>query len=113
MAPSSARLLLLGGMLPGEMPPTSAWWPREATKKTMRPASHTGVMTVMSGKWEPPAATGWLVTSVSPSLSPSSLPGPSVCGNSDCDGHRGAQQLRRCCPKVKHDRRVPGKAVYA
>lgn len=47
--------------------PAPAWWPREATKNTTRPASHTGVMTVMSGRWLPPASWGWLDTSTSPS----------------------------------------------
>lgn len=28
-----------------------AWWPRDATKNTTLPSSHTGVMTVMSGRW--------------------------------------------------------------
>ena len=56
--PSSARVRELGGMLPGEMPPTSAWWPLDATKKTSSPSSKTGVMAVMSGRCEPPASCG-------------------------------------------------------
>ena len=90
--------------LPGEMPPMSAWWPRLATKNTIRfpfppplgplpsssppppppppppplvsPPLNTGVMTVMSGRWLPPASCGWLLRSTSPSDSPSAAPGP-------------------------------------
>ena len=76
-APSSTRLWLLGGMDPGVMPPTSAWWPRDATKNTILPSLKTGVMTVMSGRWDPPASWGWLEASTSPGCSPSSLPSPS------------------------------------
>lgn len=36
-APSSTSRLESGGMDPGAMPPTSAWWPRLATKKTIWP----------------------------------------------------------------------------
>ena len=57
-APSSTRLWLLGGMEPGVMPPTSAWWPRDATKNTILPSLNTGVMTVMSGRCDPPASCG-------------------------------------------------------
>ena len=56
--PSSASEREFGGMLPGEMPPTSAWWPLDATKKTSSPSSKTGVMAVMSGRCEPPASCG-------------------------------------------------------
>jgi len=35
-APSSTSRRLLGGMDPGVMPPTSAWWPRDATKNLRR-----------------------------------------------------------------------------
>mmetsp|Transcript_17130 Transcript_17130/g.51273 ORF Transcript_17130/g.51273 Transcript_17130/m.51273 type:complete len:272 (-) Transcript_17130:1994-2809(-) len=35
-------------------------------------------MTVMSGRWEPPASWGWLVTITSPSSMPSPLPAPSL-----------------------------------
>ena len=76
-APSSARLWLLGGMEPGVMPPTSAWWPRDATKNTMAPSRNTGVMTVMSGRCDPPASCGWLDASTSPGCRPSFLPSPS------------------------------------
>eukprot|EP00962_Isochrysis_galbana_P000491 scaffold144_cov132-Isochrysis_galbana.AAC.2 len=47
----------------------SAWWPRDATQNTgAAPPSgaKAGVMTVMSGRWEPPASCGWLDTSTSP-----------------------------------------------
>jgi len=37
-APSSTSRRLLGGMDPGVMPPTSAWWPRDATKNLRRGA---------------------------------------------------------------------------
>jgi len=44
-----------GGIDPGVAPPTSAWCPREATKKLGAAASrNTGVTTVMSGRWVPP-----------------------------------------------------------
>jgi hypothetical protein len=41
---------------PGEMPPTSAWWPRDATQKVtcLPSASKTGVQTVISGRCVPP-----------------------------------------------------------
>jgi hypothetical protein len=45
-----------GDIEPGETPPTSAWWPREATQNRMSrsAASNTGVHTVMSGRCVPP-----------------------------------------------------------
>ena len=51
-APSSARFTDVGGMLPGKIPPMSAWCPREAVKKMISPLSlwKTGVMMVISGK---------------------------------------------------------------
>ena len=54
--PSSSMVALSGGIEPGEMPPTSAWWPREPTKNSSSsPASsNTGVTTVMSGRCVPP-----------------------------------------------------------
>ena len=54
--PSSSSVRLSGGVLPGVVPPMSAWWPREPTKKRMAVAcsSKTGVMTVTSGRWVPP-----------------------------------------------------------
>ena len=70
-APSSDRRVDLGGMLPGVMPPTSAWWPRLATKNMSSSPSKTGVITVKSGRCDPPASCGWLETSTSPSRSPS------------------------------------------
>lgn len=36
-APSSAKLVLVGGIDPGRIPPMSAWCPREAVKKMMFP----------------------------------------------------------------------------
>jgi hypothetical protein len=55
--PSSSMLRLSGGIEPGVIPPMSAWWPREPTKNSSRSpaASNTGVITVMSGRWVPPA----------------------------------------------------------
>ncbi len=47
-----------------------------ATKKTMAPSSKTGVMTVMSGRCDPPASCGWLESSTSPSRRPSAAPAP-------------------------------------
>ena len=54
--PSSSICLESGGPEPGVLPPTSAWWPREATKKIISlPAlSNTGVITVTSGRCVPP-----------------------------------------------------------
>mmetsp|Transcript_96225 Transcript_96225/g.207640 ORF Transcript_96225/g.207640 Transcript_96225/m.207640 type:complete len:255 (+) Transcript_96225:992-1756(+) len=72
-APSSLMLLLKGGIEPGTLPPTSAWWPRDAVKKLGLASplfAKTGVMTVMSGRCEPPAISGWLETRTSPSASP-------------------------------------------
>ena len=54
-APSSAIVRENGGIDPGVIPPTSAWCPREATKKTISPSRNTGVTTVMSGRCDPPA----------------------------------------------------------
>lgn len=42
----------------------SAWWPLLATKKIGWFLSHIGVITVKSGKWDPPAQ-GWLVKIIS------------------------------------------------
>ena len=66
-APSWTNVFECGGIEPGVMPPISAWCPRLATKKmgVVCPAVKTGVMTVMSGRCDPPAA-GWLLTSTSP-----------------------------------------------
>ncbi len=49
-------VVALGDIEPGEMPPTSAWCPREATQNRidLRRASNTGVQTVMSGRCVPP-----------------------------------------------------------
>eukprot|EP00982_Pelagococcus_subviridis_P008144 30817-Pelagococcus_subviridis.AAC.1 len=44
-APSSASVLENGGIDPGVIPPTSAWCPRDATKKTHSPSLNTGVIT--------------------------------------------------------------------
>mmetsp|Transcript_294 Transcript_294/g.1368 ORF Transcript_294/g.1368 Transcript_294/m.1368 type:complete len:216 (+) Transcript_294:1007-1654(+) len=68
-APSSAIDRENGGMDPGVIPPTSAWCPLDATRNTISPCLNTGVTTVMSGRWLPPAL-GWLVTRTSPSFSP-------------------------------------------
>jgi hypothetical protein len=48
---------LWAGIDPGAEPPTSAWWARLAAKPiSSRPVpAKTGVITVMSGRWVPPA----------------------------------------------------------
>lgn len=51
-------------MLPGEMPPISAWCPLEA-RYILVPQISAQVTTVRSGRCEPPAA-GWLVKMTSP-----------------------------------------------
>ncbi len=63
--PSSSRLWLSAGIEPGTRAPTSAWWARLAAKPIRHPpappvppgsaGANTGVMTVMSGRWVPPA----------------------------------------------------------
>ena len=54
--PSSASVRLSAGIDPGSRPPTSAWWARlAANPSSCAAASKTGVMTVMSGRWVPPA----------------------------------------------------------
>src|SRR6478735_3316969 len=35
--PSSWMVVAFGDIEPGEMPPTSAWWPREATQNRISP----------------------------------------------------------------------------
>mmetsp|Transcript_8717 Transcript_8717/g.27789 ORF Transcript_8717/g.27789 Transcript_8717/m.27789 type:complete len:295 (-) Transcript_8717:132-1016(-) len=73
--PSSSRQVEKGGMLPGCEPPTSAWWPRDATKKcgdevaVVSLPAKTGEMTVMSGRCEPPAS-GWFDATTSPAAQP-------------------------------------------
>ena len=54
--PSSSICFESGGPEPGVVPPISAWWPLEATKKiiSLPASSKTGVMTVTSGRWVPP-----------------------------------------------------------
>jgi hypothetical protein len=55
--PSSSMVVASGVIEPGAMPPTSAWWPREAAQNRISLAiigSNTGVTTVMSGRWVPP-----------------------------------------------------------
>ncbi len=44
------------GMDPGDMPPTSAWWARLATRKAgaSAPGAKAGATRVMSGRWVPP-----------------------------------------------------------
>lgn len=56
------------GMLPGVIPPISAWWPREA-KYILVPHTSVQVTTVRSGRWEPPAI-GWFVSTTSPTFMP-------------------------------------------
>ena len=54
--PSSSSVRLSAGIDPGTRPPTSAWWARLAAKPSSSPpAANTGVITVMSGRWVPPA----------------------------------------------------------
>ncbi len=56
ITPSSSIVRENGGIEPGWMPPTSAWWPRAATKNAgSAPPEKTGMTTVMSGRWVPPA----------------------------------------------------------
>ena len=54
--PSSSTVVARGVIEPGAVPPTSAWWPREATQnRIVSPcSSKTGVQTVMSGRCVPP-----------------------------------------------------------
>ena len=54
--PSSSTVVARGVIEPGAVPPTSAWWPREATQKriALPASSKTGVQTVMSGRCVPP-----------------------------------------------------------
>ena len=54
--PSSCRRWLSAGIEPGTRAPTSAWWARLAAKPSrVSPGANTGVITVMSGRWVPPA----------------------------------------------------------
>ena len=67
-------LRLSGGMEPGVIPPISAWWPRAATQNDgALPSTKTGVTTVTSGRWVPPAK-GLLSTNVSPAWIPRAEP---------------------------------------
>ena len=52
------------------------WCTHSGCRKRTLPLSNTGVMTVMSGRWLPPASCGWLLTSTSPSCKPSASPLP-------------------------------------
>ncbi len=52
--PSSSSVRESAGMLPGSLPPTSAWWARLAAKPTSSPAANTGETSVMSGRCVPP-----------------------------------------------------------
>lgn len=62
--PYSLRDFENAGILPGVIPPISAWCPREA-KYILMPFICEHEITVKSGRWEPPAA-GWLVSITSP-----------------------------------------------
>ncbi len=53
--PSWAISVASAGIDPGAAPPTSAWWARLATHPTRRVETNTGVTTVMSFRWVPPA----------------------------------------------------------
>lgn len=55
-------------MLPGAMPPISAWCPLEA-RYILVPATSVQEITVRSGKWDPPAA-GWFDRTTSPTFIP-------------------------------------------
>mmetsp|Transcript_28012 Transcript_28012/g.85921 ORF Transcript_28012/g.85921 Transcript_28012/m.85921 type:complete len:205 (-) Transcript_28012:1361-1975(-) len=66
-APSSASVVESAGIEPGVDPPTSAWWPREAQKYAISSWWKTGVITVMSGRCEPPNC-GSFATMTSPFL---------------------------------------------
>ena len=52
--PSSSSVRETAGMPPGVGPPTSAWWARLAAKPISSPATKTGEIRVMSGRWVPP-----------------------------------------------------------
>ena len=53
--PSSSSVCESAGIEPGTRPPTSAWWARLAAKPISVSPANAGVMTVMSGRWVPPA----------------------------------------------------------
>ena len=53
--PSSASVRESAGIDPGTRPPTSAWWARETANPIGDRSTSTGVMSVMSGRWVPPA----------------------------------------------------------
>ena len=54
-APSSIIFTDVGGIEPGKIPPTSAWWPLDAVKNIIPSLleSKTGVISVISGKCLP------------------------------------------------------------
>ena len=47
--------MLSAGIEPGVGPPTSAWWARLAANAISSSPAKIGVITVMSGRWVPPA----------------------------------------------------------
>ena len=67
--PSYERDFEKGGILPGVIPPISAWCPLEATYKFFPSPIWKHVMIVKSGRWDPPA-WGWLDKITSPALIP-------------------------------------------
>lgn len=66
--PSSLNDLEKAGILPGVIPPISAWWPLEA-RYILVPTTSVQEITVRSGKWDPPAA-GWFDRITSPTFIP-------------------------------------------
>ena len=55
-SPSWYTSVASGGMEPGAIPPTSAWWARLAAQPTSVPSSvKQGATSVMSLRWVPPA----------------------------------------------------------
>ena len=54
-------------MLPGAMPPMSAWCAMLQTKAMSSPSANTGIARLTSGRCVPPATNGSLATNRSPS----------------------------------------------
>lgn len=66
---------------------------------SMRPSLNTGVMTVMSGRCDPPASCGWLDASTSPGRRPSAAPSPSGPQKCVCTPGRSRRSPRRCAAR--------------
>ena len=61
--PSSSMVVASGGIEPGAVPPTSAWWARFATQPTSAPSRKTGATRVTSLRCVPPANGSFTITS--------------------------------------------------